>query len=125
MATKIRQLVEMYMQATNTGDIDTAVGMFAPDGRMLAPGSPPAVGPEAIRAALGGFAQMKPKLALAPTEEIVAGDIAIEIGTWSLEMQPQGGAPISDHGNDVRVWRRDGDTWKLLVDIWNSEQPPA
>ena len=125
MTIDIQERLASYLAALNGGDAEGAAEVFAEDGKMLAPGAPPAVGRAAIREAIRGFQQMSATLAVAPTDVLVEGDVAIETGTWSVKLHPPGGPVIEDHGNDVRVWRRGSNgVWRLYVDTWNSEHPP-
>lgn len=125
MIIDIQERLAAYLAAVNGGDADTAAEAFAEDGKMLAPGAPPAVGRDSIREAIKGLQPMSPRLQLTPTDVLVEGDVAIETGTWSITLQTPAG-PVEDQGNDVRVWRRGGDgVWRLYVDIWNSDRSPA
>ena len=52
-----------------------------------------------------------------------SGDMAHEVGTYTLTIQPEEGGAISDNGKYVVIWKRENDTWKLDVEIWNSSVP--
>ena len=39
------------------------------------------------------------------------------------ESQPAGGEPVTDIGKYVVIWKRQGDDWKLHIDIWNTNSP--
>jgi len=52
-----------------------------------------------------------------------AGDLAYEVGSYTLKFQIQGKEGV-DEGKYVVVWKQMADkTWKKLVDIWNSDMP--
>ncbi|MFQ5962049.1 MAG: YybH family protein, partial [Candidatus Methylomirabilales bacterium] len=52
-------------------------------------------------------------------------DLAYEMGAYTLTIQPEGGQAQTDTGKYVVVWTRQADgSWKLAVDIWNSNAPP-
>jgi ketosteroid isomerase-like protein len=55
----------------------------------------------------------------------VAGDWAIETGTFDWTVAPvAGGTAVRDQGNFVAIWRRQPDSsWKATRLIWNSSQP--
>jgi ketosteroid isomerase-like protein len=47
-----------------------------------------------------------------------SGDMAMELGRFSLVMRRADGAMIPEQGKYVRVWRRLG-AWLLMADCWN------
>ncbi len=68
-----------------------------------------------------GAMNMGIKAAKLETKELEErGDLAVEIGQYTLTIQPEGGEVMTDVGKYVVVWKDDGGTWKLHTDIWNS-----
>lgn len=61
-----------------------------------------------------------------PVEVREAGDMTIEYGRYTLGIEPEGAAAITDVGQYVGVYetRPDGVT-KIALDIINSNSPPA
>jgi ketosteroid isomerase-like protein len=60
--------------------------------------------------------------AFEPTTIRTSGDMAYEIGSYSLAFEPsQGGA--GDTGKYVLVWIKEDGAWKVAVDIFNSNLP--
>jgi ketosteroid isomerase-like protein len=54
------------------------------------------------------------------------GDLEIEVGRYTLGMQPPGADPMVDNGKYVAVWRRDTDgKLKMVVDTFNTDAPLA
>jgi ketosteroid isomerase-like protein len=57
-------------------------------------------------------------------EVIIAGDVAIERGSFTWKVTPAGGSDVEDHGSFLAIWRRQPDgAWKLARNIWNSTLP--
>ena len=56
------------------------------------------------------------------TEQAEAvGDLAYEVGSAALMIQPAGGSEMTDTVKYVVVWKRQaGGPWQLAVDIWNA-----
>ena len=53
-----------------------------------------------------------------------AGDLGYTLGTYELTMSGPEGKPVTDRGKYVTVWKKQPDgTWKIVADIWNSDQP--
>lgn len=99
---------------------DSLAALYTDDAIMMPQGAPMQRGPNAIRE---GFAQMGQQggvsnIQLETVEVEASGDLAYEIGQYTLE--GQGGTQI-DRGKYLVVWRRDGDTWRLHRDIFNSD----
>jgi ketosteroid isomerase-like protein len=65
-----------------------------------------------------------PTLTLSTVEVTELGDTAYEVGSYTMKLQPAGAAVVNDNGKYVVIWNRQGDgSWKLAVDIWNSDLP--
>ena len=58
-------------------------------------------------------------------EVMVAGDLAIERGSFTWKVAPAGRtSDVEDRGNFVAIWKRQSDgSWKTLRNIWNSTLP--
>jgi ketosteroid isomerase-like protein len=63
-------------------------------------------------------------LTFEPTRIAVAqaGDVAYDIGTYSLAFDG-GQGPVRDRGKYVVVWRKVSGDWKVAADIFNSDGP--
>ena len=64
------------------------------------------------------------KLTLSPTESRISGDLTFEMGNYTLSAKPKTGQPVNDKGKYIVVLRKDGTTWKISNDIFNSDLPP-
>ena len=61
---------------------------------------------------------------LTTTDVMADGDMAVEIGTYTISMtMPEMGA-IDDHGKYINVWEKQGGDWKLRADMWNTDMNP-
>jgi len=53
-----------------------------------------------------------------------AGDLAYVSGTYEQLMTDASGNPAKDRGKYVEIFKKQTDgTWKVIVDIWNSDLP--
>ncbi len=59
---------------------------------------------------------------LATTEVESAGDIAYEVGTYTMKMKD---GTLADRGKYCVVWKRVGGQWLLHRDIWTTSLPEA
>jgi uncharacterized protein (TIGR02246 family) len=104
---------------------DSAIAaIYAADAVLMAPNMPTIAGHDAIRQFWAGFWPAKPDLKLTPREVLVAGDLAVESGIYSLSMLPGPDGISTDNGKYVVIWRRGPDGWKAVRDIYNSDNPP-
>jgi ketosteroid isomerase-like protein len=54
----------------------------------------------------------------------VIGSHAIELGSYTLVIQPQGQSETTDRGKYMVLWKRQPDgTWKLYRDMFNTSMP--
>jgi ketosteroid isomerase-like protein len=59
-------------------------------------------------------------------EIMVVGDTAYEVGTYQMDLTPQGSPALSDVGKYLMVWKRASDgTWRVLRDMYNTNVPPS
>jgi ketosteroid isomerase-like protein len=52
-----------------------------------------------------------------------SGDMAMEVGRYSVTIRNQNGTLMAERGKYVKVWRRLG-AWLILADCW-SRNPPV
>jgi uncharacterized protein (TIGR02246 family) len=119
----VRQGTETWGAAYNAGDVETIVALYAPDALVMPPGAARARGHAAIRAYLTqAVAQAQGSgvsLVMGAAQDVgVSGDLAWHSGDYTVTDRKSGAAV--DSGNYLEVWRRTGDTWRIVRDIWNS-----
>ena len=120
--------VHRLVAAINAGNLDAAVALYEPSGVLLSPEGAPARGTAELRAALGGFIAMKPKLEAQAERVFESGDIALYLSRWSLQGTDPGGKPIALAGESTDVLRRQaGGNWLIAIDNpWGVKTlPPA
>ena len=121
----IRNLVQDFVTSFNTGNYDQASALFAPDGAFMAPHHDPAYGPKAIENLLRQFGDAGYQdLRLETTRVEVSGDLAMEIGRYSVAIRQPDGTIVADRGKYVKAWRRLG-AWLLVADCWSSNLPAS
>jgi ketosteroid isomerase-like protein len=105
---------------------DAFMGFVAADGVIMPPNEPAVSGQGAHdwatkMMAMPGFgvtwtANM--------TEVAASGDVGYTSGTYDLHVNGPDGAPMSDHGKYLTVWKKDATgAWKVAADIFNSDVP--
>ncbi len=107
-------------------DVDFIANLYAPQGRLMPPGMPAAVGRDAVRQAFTGvLSAPDAALTFGDDPEIVisqAGDMVYEIGTYRYGFtSPQG--PVVDEGKYLITWVNTPEGWKVAADMFNSNLP--
>jgi uncharacterized protein (TIGR02246 family) len=130
----VQQAVRSRIEETNAefsavasrGDAAAIAALYTDDAVVLAPNAEMVRGKQAIKGLFDGMIQQMgaPQLTLRTIQVDEVGDMANEIGEYTLKFQAAGGAPVTDVGKYVVIWKRQGDdSWKLHIDIWNTNSP--
>jgi ketosteroid isomerase-like protein len=97
------------------------------DAVLMPPNQPAVVGRAAVIDWFAGVVKQARTtgVGIPQREVIVAGDWAIERGSFTWKVAPTaGGAPIEDRGNFLAIYQRQTDgAWKVTRNIWNSTLP--
>lgn len=116
---QIRALVDTWIAATKSGDVETVLGLMTEDVVFLVPGKP------AMRKSEFAAAARAQATGNAPTfdgsseiqEVQISGDWAF---MWSklrvVATPPGGGSPTARSGHTLTVFRRQGGRWLLARD---------
>lgn len=116
-----------FMTAFDQGDIASIAAHYADDAKLLPPNNPMVQGRQQIQDFFKSLLAMSASRALVLKTLEVNGsaDLAYEVGTYTLTLQPQSASQsITDTGKYVTIWKRQADgSLKLAIDIWNSDLP--
>jgi ketosteroid isomerase-like protein len=129
MATKdqIEAANDAYGKAVANQDVAAVVALYTDDAILLPPDSPVAQGSDAIRAVLQGYMDAGAQsLALETTALDDQGDLVVDVGRYTLGMQPPGADPITDVGKYLQVYKRQSDgSFRIAYDCFNSDGPAS
>ena len=121
----IRGLTQDFSMNFNTGNYDQVAGLFASDGIFMAPHNESIVGPKPIERKLREFGESGYQdLRLETIRVDSSGDMAMEIGRYSVSVVSENSSTQADRGKYVKVWRRLG-AWRIVADCWSSNLPAA
>ena len=119
----IRNSVQDFVTAFNTANYDQAAAMFSPEGAFMAPHHDPAYGPKAVEHLLRKFGDAGYQdLRLETIRVESSGDMAMEIGRYTVAIRKPDGTIVADRGKYVKAWRRLG-VWLIVADCWSSNLP--
>jgi uncharacterized protein (TIGR02246 family) len=115
-----------YLAGITARDTTALVNLYAEDGRMMAPNAPAAEGKDALHKAWAGFLSI-PGITLSTTSTTKmiaeAGDMAVDIGTYTFNGTDPKGKPMTDSGKYTTVFKKVNGEWKIVVDMFNSNTP--
>ncbi len=114
-----------WMEAVKRGDPASLAALYTEDATLLPPNSEAIRGRQGIEAFFKAGMQMGISEATLETVDVeYLGDVAYEVGAYTMKIEPEGGQATADKGKYVVVWKRDGDgPWKLAIDMWNTNTP--
>jgi uncharacterized protein (TIGR02246 family) len=119
----IRGLTQDYCTAFNTGNFDQVAALYANNAVYMAPQREIAQGPKAIEARLRSLGEFGYGDLRFETQRVdSSGDMAVEIGRYTLTISMENGSSVIDRGKYVHVWRRLG-AWLMQANAWNSDLP--
>ena len=119
----IHNLAQDFVTDFNTGNYEQAAAFFAHDGAFMAPHFEPAYGPKAVELQLRQFGDAGYQdLRLETVRVEASGDLAMEIGHYSVAIRQPDGTIQTDRGKYVKAWRRLG-VWRIVADCWSSNLP--
>lgn len=123
----IRAQVTQWLRLVKAKDAAGIAQLYAEDGAVMPPNGPIGKGRAAVQQTWASMMQTPGfDLTFAPEQIVLSssGDMALDRGTYRLTVAPAG-APQSDTGKYVVVWRKIGGEWKAAADIFNSDLPAA
>jgi uncharacterized protein (TIGR02246 family) len=121
----IRNLSQDFVTSFNTGNYDQVAALFAQDGAFMAPHYDPAYGPKAVERLLRQFGEAGYEdLRLETVRVEASGDLAMELGRYSVAVRQPDGTILADRGKYVKAWRRLG-VWLIVADCWSTNLPAA
>lgn len=94
---------------------------LAAEPRLYREGQYPDVGLEAARKALAGAAPLSTKPIAGDISK--AGDFGYTYGEYQMRAAGSDGA-AGEAGHYTRIWRKQGNDWKLLLEVFNALPPP-
>jgi uncharacterized protein (TIGR02246 family) len=116
---QIRELVQTWMSATKTGDVDTVLNLMTDDVVFLVAGRPPMRKDEFAAGARTQARGSAPKFdGTSEIQEIkVAGDWAFMWARLTVTATPpDGSAPVQRAGYTLSVLRKEQGRWRLARD---------
>ncbi len=114
-----------FTEAFAAGDAATVAAFYTDDGKILPPNMPMINGPQEIQGFFEGARDMGMRgIMLNAVDVEFNGDLAYEVGTYSIDIELEGGQRTTDVGKYLMVLKRQADgSWKMAADMFSSDAP--
>lgn len=113
---------KQFSAAAAKGDGAGVAAAYATDGRVMPAGSEPIKGADAIQKFWQGVIDSGVATADLKTVEVYGhGPTATEVGEYVLKDKA---AKVIDYGKYIVIWKHEGESWKILRDMFSSNVPP-
>jgi len=110
----VNAALEQYRQGWLQADTAMALRQLSGDVRFLFPGTPDLDSAAVHALVIDEMAKYRiPTLTLKRADFFVAGDHAVDVGTYDEIQIPKTGAPIHGTGRYVTIWRREPGGWRI------------
>ena len=120
--SQLRDLTQDFATSFNTGNYDQAASLYAVDGVLMAPHYEGAHGRKLVERVLRDLGEKGySDLRLETTRVEHSGDMAMELGRFTVLVRKADGTRTPERGKYMRVWRRLG-AWLLAADCWSRTQ---
>lgn len=114
-----------WEKAVSGHDTAMAVSMVEAGGSILAPNTPIATGPVAVRALFDGFYRIPGfEIDWVPrrVDAAQSGDLGYSTGAYQMTFTDAQGYKVADSGKYATVWRKQSDgSWKVVLDVFNTD----
>ena len=115
-----------FVAAVAARDTSAVASFYASDAQLLPPGMPRVDGQDAIRTSWAGFLRTPGlEFHITSVNPIIteAGDMVIDVGSYTMKSTDAKGKPMEDVGKYVTVLKKADGGWKIAVDTFNSDTP--
>ena len=127
--TALRQAAAAYHAAASAKDAQSVVGMYDDNAMMVPPNAKRVEGIEGVRNYRFGFIETPGVELVFETIEVHVsdgGDMGWTLAIGDITINRPGEEPGRDVVRDFHVWNKQEDgSWKVAVDMWNSEPPQS
>ncbi|MEU0565834.1 YybH family protein [Streptosporangium amethystogenes] len=116
-ALRPQDLQPLFVERVNARDLEGLEELYEPDAALHYPAGHIAQGIEEIRLVLRDFLAAEPLMTAEPVSAVLAGDLALTSGVWTMEIAGPDGRPFHATGQTAEVARRQADgTWRMIID---------
>ena len=117
----IDHVLEQFIVAFNNGDAATMASLYTVDATLMPPDASIVRGRAAVQAFWQAGIDGGMKIDYLRATEVEAhGDLAYEVGEFKVLVPSEDGTAEA-FGKYIVIWKREGHSWLVHHDIWNSD----
>lgn len=121
---EVSEVGASFAAAVNAKDASKAALLYSKNASLMIPNGEPIRGREGIEAFWKQMVGQGLMVSTTTSEADASGSIGYETGTYELSFTTADGQIIRDKGKYVNLMKREADGhWRMIVDIWNSNEP--
>jgi len=114
----ISQQNKVFMDSFQSSNLDKFASLYTKDGKALPPNMKTVSGREGIKHMVQGMHNSGISEVDISTDELhLEGNSAIEVGHYKVKIE---NGQVLDKGKTMVYWKKEGDTWRMYRDMWNS-----
>jgi uncharacterized protein (TIGR02246 family) len=121
LRAQIEKVDKAWEKANNAGDAAALTALYTKDAVVMPPGADPVSGTKAIQAMFTADVAQGAQMALTQKDVTGFGDYALETGSFVATSKD---GKHLDHGSFMTFLKKEGRSWKIYRDTWNSSMPP-
>lgn len=114
----LKEMAPKWQAAYNAGDAAGVAALYAEDGILLPPNSPPVKGRKAIEVFWAGAIESGGTTELTVQKMYGMGENVTEVGAW---VATAADGSHQDHGSYTLVYKQVEGGWQIVSDMWNSD----
>lgn len=120
---------QAWENAATAADAAAIAALYTSDAIVLPPGASRVEGTAAIQEMFGPWLTDAGISSVSLDSDVItvssAGDMAHAVGSYAITGMGPDGSEYTENGKYVEVLRNVDGEWKIAVDIWNADGPPA
>ena len=120
LRAQIEKVDKAWEKANNAGDAAALTALYTKDAVVMPPGADPVSGTKAIQAMFTADVAQGAQMALTQKDVTGFGDYALETGSFVATAKD---GKHLDHGSFMTFLKKEGGSWKIYRDTWNSSMP--
>jgi uncharacterized protein (TIGR02246 family) len=120
LRAQIEKVDRAWEKANNAGDAAALTALYTKDAVIMPPGADPVSGTKAIQAMFTADVAQGAQMALKQKDVTGFGDYALETGSFVATSKD---GKHLDHGSFMTFLKKEGGSWKIYRDTWNSSMP--
>jgi uncharacterized protein (TIGR02246 family) len=105
-----------FVEAINTGDVQSALDLYRDDAVLLAPDGSQARGTDAIGQLLKAVVSMRVEMTTRVRGVVVTGDFAIASEDWTMRLDAGDSHESEQRGQSIVCFARGADGWRFVID---------